>query len=81
MTETYLTTTQAAKRLGVTQARIRHLIHAQQVPGAPQRLPGARRIDTPRGPVWEITESAIEAFQRRPEGRPGHFSEDLSPER
>jgi hypothetical protein len=34
------------------------------------RLPNARQIETPRGPVWYIPESDIESIEVRGRGRP-----------
>jgi hypothetical protein len=34
------------------------------------RLPNARQVETPRGPVWYIPESDIESIEVRGRGRP-----------
>lgn len=57
-----LTTTEAAARLGLTPQMVRR--HAQQ-----GRLPHVRE-ETPRGPVLWFRPEDLDAFQRRPRGRP-----------
>lgn len=59
-----MTTTAAAAALGVTPATVRNGIKDG-------RFPGAYRIDTPRGPVWEIPASAVDAYRAGSRGQPG----------
>lgn len=61
----YLTTDQAAARLGLSNRRVRDLIRAGRLP---------RVAVSPR--VLLIPESAVESFERRPPGRPAKKKED-----
>lgn len=59
-----LTTTEVAKRFGVTGAAVR-LWCARGL------FSGARSMDTPRGPVWMIPERDLQGFAPpKPTGRP-----------
>ena len=51
-----MTATEAAKILGVTKGRIAQLIGDKRL--------HAVKIDTPRGPVYEITEQDIEELRK-----------------
>ena len=55
-----LTTPEAARKLGVTDARVRQIIAAGRLP--------ARKF----GPVWLIEESDLDRVRVRRAGRPGH---------
>ncbi|HEX6537493.1 MAG TPA: helix-turn-helix domain-containing protein [Gemmatimonadaceae bacterium] len=61
--EEWLSTREAAARLGLHPHYLRRLL-------ARGRLPGAVREDTPRGPVWRIPESAVAGYVAPPRGRP-----------
>ena len=43
------------------------------------RLPNARQVNTPRGPVWYIPESDIESIEVRGRGRPPKPEADHKP--
>lgn len=58
-----LTIKEAADRLGE---------NSQTVKGWRRRglFPGAKLVDTPRGPIWQIPLTAVENFERPALGRP-----------
>ena len=58
-----LSTAQVAERLGVSQAAVKKWCQKGL-------FAKAELVDTPRGPVWEIPESALETFKRPTMGRP-----------
>lgn len=58
-----LSTAQAAERLGVSQAAVKKWCQKGL-------FAKAELVETPRGPVWEIPESDLGAFQRPTMGRP-----------
>lgn len=58
-----LTTTQAAERLGVTKARVIHLIHAGRLRATPVSAGG-------RVLAYAIDPADLAAVRRRPPGRP-----------
>ena len=55
-----LTIADAAARLGIDPSRVRRLIREGRIP--------ARRF----GRAWVIAEADLNAYQPRPQGRPGH---------
>jgi excisionase family DNA binding protein len=55
-----VTTTEAAKMLGVSGSRIRELLASGQIPG------------TKHGPVWVIRRRDVEAYKKLEPGSPGH---------
>lgn len=60
-----LTTKQVAERLGVQHRTAQKYVTAGL-------FPHAHLEETPRGPVWYVPESDLEAFKRPPNGRPRH---------
>ena len=58
-----LTTAEVARRLGVAQVTV-------NVWCLRGRFPGAVREETPRGPVWLISERDLKDFERPKLGRP-----------
>jgi excisionase family DNA binding protein len=60
---TYLTTKQAAERLGVGESTAR--LWCKQ-----GRFPGAFEQPTLRGPVWQIPEADVLGFKKPQRGRP-----------
>ena len=55
-----LTITDAAARLGIDPSRVRLLVRQGRIP--------ARRF----GRAWVISESDLNTYQPRPQGKPGH---------
>ncbi len=60
---TYLTTKQAAERLGIGESTAR--LWCKQ-----GRFPGAFEQQTLRGPVWQIPEADVADFKKPQRGRP-----------
>jgi hypothetical protein len=60
-----MTTREVAAALKISPQRVRAMIEAG-------RFPSAQRVDTPRGPVWEIAPAdlTLPNVQDRPGGRP-----------
>lgn len=59
MEEGYLTTPQAAERLGVTRRLLHYLCRAG-------RLEGAKLIETGRGPLWLVPVATVEKHAAEP---------------
>jgi hypothetical protein len=58
-----LSVKETATRLGANEGSVR----AWCIAG---RFPNASRLDTPRGPVWQIPETDLTGFENRGPGRP-----------
>lgn len=58
-----LTVTQAAQRMGRDPSRVRALIRSGRLP--------ATKDETPRGPVYWLTTTDVDAFTPMAHGRPG----------
>lgn len=68
LTQTELTTTQAAARLDVKPVTVRKWL-------AEKLFPSARLENTPRGGVWYIPASDVESFIKPTRGRPAKNKE------
>jgi excisionase family DNA binding protein len=58
-----LTTKEVAERLGAAESSVRMWARNG-------RFSGAREIESPRGPYWEIPDTALETFSMGKAGRP-----------
>ena len=67
-----LTVSEVAQRLGESERNIRNWA-TQKV------FPGAQRVDSPRGPYWEIPESDLDSFEKPARGRPKKKKDNNKP--